>query len=117
MERKSANPRLYQCSAGVMSFHIDPYGKLSLCLMDREQQYDLRLGSFHEGWRGFLAGLISGECKHDNTCSRCNLRTACAQCPAWGKLENGNPEKQVAYLCEITQLRAKAFTHMDAFCH
>ena len=44
------NPYLYVCGAGTQSFHIDPYGQLSVCMMSRRQQYDLRHGTFKEGW-------------------------------------------------------------------
>ncbi len=45
---------LYCCGAGLRSFHIDPYGQLSLCLMARQHSYDLRSGTFKEGWSEFL---------------------------------------------------------------
>jgi hypothetical protein len=45
---------LYTCDAGRNSYHVDPYGKLSLCMLSRSPAYDLRQGSFHDGWRDFL---------------------------------------------------------------
>ncbi len=39
-----------QCGGGQYSFHIDAYGQLQLCSNNRRQGYDLRHGSFREGF-------------------------------------------------------------------
>jgi len=33
--------KLYTCGAGLDSFHIDPYGNLSICIISRKEQYNL----------------------------------------------------------------------------
>jgi MoaA/NifB/PqqE/SkfB family radical SAM enzyme len=38
------------CDSGVRSFHIDAYGRLQLCSGNRRDGYDLRCGSFQEGF-------------------------------------------------------------------
>lgn len=38
------------CRSGLRSFHIDPCGRLQLCSGNRERSYDLRAGSFEEGF-------------------------------------------------------------------
>ena len=40
----------YVCAAGLRSFHIDPYGHLGICVLSREPKYNLRVGTFDEGW-------------------------------------------------------------------
>ena len=35
---------VYVCGAGVTAFNVDPYGKLSTCMMARTPSYDLRQG-------------------------------------------------------------------------
>lgn len=42
------------CRSGMRSFHIDAYGLLQLCSGNRTQGYDLRHGSFQEGFYGYL---------------------------------------------------------------
>ena len=42
------------CEGGQYKFHIDAYGQLQLCSGNRRQSYDLRHGSFHEGFYKFL---------------------------------------------------------------
>lgn len=38
------------CRSGMHRFHIDAYGSLQLCSGNRRQSYDLRSGSFREGF-------------------------------------------------------------------
>ena len=42
------------CRSGQRSFHIDAYGYLQLCSGNRRDGYDLRHGSFHEGFYEYL---------------------------------------------------------------
>ncbi len=43
-----------RCAGGKYKFHIDAYGQLQLCSNNRRQSYDLRHGSFREGFYQFL---------------------------------------------------------------
>lgn len=45
---------LYHCGGGINGFAIDPYGKMSICVLSHGETYDLRQGSFQEGWSQFL---------------------------------------------------------------
>lgn len=42
------------CAAAQIRFHIDAYGQLHLCSNNRRGSYDLRSGSFREGFYEFL---------------------------------------------------------------
>jgi len=102
--------RLYLCSAGATSFHIDPSGRLNLCVLSRIPGYDLTQGSFREGWRDALLQARAVEARSDDyRCGHCNKVILCGRCPAWSELENGNPEIPVDYICQIAHLRAKTF--------
>lgn len=101
--------KLYICGAGQTSFHIDPYGELSICAMSRVPSYDLHQGSFKEGWYDFVPKIREQKPKGEYKCAKCDLLSLCSQCPGWANLETGNPETPVEYLCQITHLRAKAF--------
>ncbi|MFC2053428.1 radical SAM protein [Chloroflexota bacterium] len=98
---------LYACGAGMDSFHIDPYGQLSLCMMTREPSYDLRKGSFIDGWENFLGDLRYQQAEEDYACNQCKLLPLCGQCPGWAMMEHGDPQKPVEYLCHIAHLRAE----------
>ncbi|MBN1260706.1 MAG: radical SAM protein [Anaerolineae bacterium] len=97
---------LYTCGAGVDSFHIDPYGQLSICMTSRAEQYDLRTGTFREGWRQFLKAVRYQPAPEQSICRECPLRFMCDQCPGWAIMEHGDPGAPVDYLCRITHLRA-----------
>lgn len=49
--QKNQPPR---CGGGGTRFHIDAYGQLQLCSNNRRQSYDLRHGSFREGFYELL---------------------------------------------------------------
>jgi len=100
---------LFDCGAGISTFHIDPYGQMSACEMTRFQNYGLRSGSFEEGWRRSIPEFLTLKPEGDYPCGKCELISLCGQCPGWGWLENGNPEAPVEYLCRIAHLRAEAF--------
>ena len=100
---------LYNCGAGVSSFHIDSYGQMSVCIISRYQSYDLLHGSFHKGWNDFIPQSLDQKPKNDYKCGQCELISLCGQCPGWAWLEHGNPEASVEYLCQIAHLRAEAF--------
>jgi len=104
---------LFNCGAGTTAFSIDPYGKMSICSMVNFQNYDLRNGSFKEGWERALPEILELKVKEDYRCSECELNPLCGQCPGWAWLENGNPEEPVEYLCKIAHLRAEAFYNKE----
>lgn len=101
--------QMYTCAAGRASFHIDPYGKMSLCLTARTPNYDLRQGSFREGWERFLPTVLAMEYSQAFGCSGCELRTVCPQCPAMGLTEIGDAEARVPFICQLAHLRHDAF--------
>jgi radical SAM protein with 4Fe4S-binding SPASM domain len=100
---------LYNCGGGISSFNIDPYGRLSICEVSRTPNYDLRRGSFKQGWSEFLSNLRAQKVVRNTKCRHCELISLCGQCPGWAQLENGDPESPVEYLCQIAHLRAKVF--------
>lgn len=100
---------LYACGAGLYSFHIDPYGELSLCMMVRHETYDLRKGSFRQGWDEYLHQVRSQPGSENSPCSSCDLHALCGSCPGWAQMEHGDASKHVGFQCQVTHLRAKAF--------
>jgi radical SAM protein with 4Fe4S-binding SPASM domain len=104
------NPEyIYQCGAGKGTFHIDPYGKLSACMMTRYSSFDLREDSFIRGWQEFIPDVLSQKWLKETPCKTCELLSLCGQCPGFAKMEYGRQEEQVEYLCQIAHMRAEAF--------
>ncbi len=100
---------LYQCGTGHQTFHIDPYGNLSVCMMSRIPSYDLRKGIFKEAWYSFIPNVLSEKWNQNTPCRSCNLISLCDQCPGLAQIEHGEPESPVDYLCQIAHLRAEKF--------
>jgi radical SAM protein with 4Fe4S-binding SPASM domain len=101
------NP-LYPCGGGAHSFAIDPYGRLRACAISPGEGFDLRSGSFQEGWGRFLARLSERKIDRDTKCLMCTLQEVCGMCPANGELECGDPQQPVDFLCRVAHLRAYA---------
>ena len=97
---------LYRCGGGINSFSIDPYGKMALCGFSQRESFDLRTGSFRTGWEHFLRTVIQRRKSRATICDSCVLDALCDMCPAWGELENGDPEEPVDFLCHVAHLRA-----------
>lgn len=99
---------LYNCGAGVSSFHIDPYGVLRICCMARTPSSDLRQSSFQEGWQKLHKFRVQKSFSTNSKCRDCEI-ALCDWCPGWAQVENGNLETPVEYLCRIAHLQARAF--------
>ncbi len=102
VHKEEHSEELYHCGGGINSFAIDPYGMLSICVLSQVDQYDLRKGSFKEGWEGFLFQVRRGKkITILNKCVKCEIKSMCGMCPANGELENKDPEKPVDFLCHV----------------
>jgi radical SAM protein with 4Fe4S-binding SPASM domain len=99
---------VYHCGGGVNSFAIDPVGKISICVLSHFDTYDLRQGSFREGWESFLLKTRQKKMTRLTKCVACEIKVMCGMCPANGELENGDPEAPVDFLCHVAHLRAKS---------
>jgi radical SAM protein with 4Fe4S-binding SPASM domain len=97
---------LMSCGAGVNSFHVDPKGTLLSCQALPLNGYDLRHGTFREGWYGIVGDLRKRLAGAGNVCASCELKALCDRCPATATLETGSPDGWIPYYCEITHRRA-----------
>jgi radical SAM protein with 4Fe4S-binding SPASM domain len=107
--RVDPNTEIYQCGGGMNAFSINPEGKLSICVLSHVDTYDLRRGSFREGWESFINQVRHRKVTRLTKCSTCGIKSMCGMCPANGQLENGDPESPVDFLCQTAHLRAHAF--------
>ncbi len=96
---------VYTCGAGRTSFTVDPYGRLQLCQIARMDGYDLKHGTFAEGW-AHLGRLIERKWQSTGVCRSCSLRSGCGSCAGAAELETGDPEGIVPVFCELTHRRA-----------
>ncbi|MFH0790097.1 MAG: radical SAM protein [Candidatus Omnitrophota bacterium] len=96
------------CIKSRRDFHIDSYGRMTFCcfLKDPSMRYDLRNGSFQEGWEKFiplLAKKVKITKEYKDNCGSCNLRSDCLWCPVYGYLEHRRFGAKVDYLCEVAR--------------
>lgn len=66
------------CNAGVTFFHVDPFGKASICKVGREPNISL----VDEGVDGLgrLAGIAAGLLTRQGGCAGCTLTGSCGTC-------------------------------------
>jgi radical SAM protein with 4Fe4S-binding SPASM domain len=100
---------LYACGGSRNAFAIDAFGRLGTCVLWHGETYDLRNGTFKEGWEEFLLNVSRVKMRRDTKCLSCGLRSMCGMCPANGVLECGHAEEPVDFLCQVAHLRAYAF--------
>ncbi|MCX5698161.1 MAG: radical SAM protein [Candidatus Omnitrophica bacterium] len=100
------------CINNRRDFHIDPYGEMTFCcfIKDPAMRYNLRKGSFQDGWDNFIPSLavkvrITEEYKKN--CGSCDLRADCRLCPVYAYLEHGRFAAKINYLCEVAKENKK----------
>jgi radical SAM protein with 4Fe4S-binding SPASM domain len=97
---------VYHCGGGLSSFAVDPQGQMSICVLSQVDKYDLRSGTFKNGWEHFLLNARRKKTTMLTKCASCHIKAICGMCPANGELENGHAEKPVDFLCQAAHLRA-----------
>lgn len=100
-----AGPALYQCSAGVWHFHIDPAGNLQPCLMASHIRQNLAASSFDDAWARLGADMAARREASDSRCVSCDRRDLCGYCPPYARLDTGEETGRSDYLCLLGDLR------------
>jgi radical SAM protein with 4Fe4S-binding SPASM domain len=85
----------------VNSFAIDAGGMLRICALSRRDGFDLRRGTFREGWDGLLREVRSRKRSRRGPCGTCGIRSLCGICPAIAELESGDPEGPLDFFCRV----------------
>jgi radical SAM protein with 4Fe4S-binding SPASM domain len=106
--------QVYHCGGGVSAFAIDPSGRMSICVLSQQEMFDLRKGSFQEGWTHFLGEVRQKKVTRLTKCNDCRIRELCSTCAATAELEHGDAEAPVEYFCEVAHLRAQALDIVPA---
>jgi radical SAM protein with 4Fe4S-binding SPASM domain len=103
----AVSDKVVQCGAAETGFHVDAFGNLQPCLMLGDVSYDLRCGTFAEGW-AHIASVRDVRATAGNRCTACELRPYCGYCPGLLGLESGDPERHSDYLCAMGAERLHA---------
>jgi len=120
MAHRSTSNR-YTCGGGHNGCAIDPTGKMTICVLSHRDGYNLRDGSFTDGWNTRLLDIRRTKNTRQTICSNCRITSLCSMCAANGELESGDAEKPVDFLCQVAHLRAYALgidvpEHGDCAC-
>lgn len=97
---------VYDCGGGIGSFAVNPYGEMSICVLSQTETYDLRQGSFREGWEHFLRQARLQLRTRPVKCQTCEIRPMCGSCAAVNELETGDKETPIDFACRVNHLRA-----------
>ena len=97
-----------RCIESRRDFHVDPYGQMSFCsfVKDPALRYDLRKGSFEEGWEKFIPSMadkVTVDEEYLRGCGSCDHRSDCRWCPVYSYLEHGRFTAKVDYLCDVAK--------------
>ncbi|MEL7592138.1 MAG: radical SAM protein [Anaerolineaceae bacterium] len=103
---RSRAEAVYNCGAGLRSFHIDSNGRLSACSMARKPNYELRTITFLDAWER-IGEIRSLKRELNTVCRSCEMGGLCSQCPGWSQLVHGDDETPVEFVCELAHLRLK----------
>jgi radical SAM protein with 4Fe4S-binding SPASM domain len=104
----ACNDHVVFCGGGMYSFAVDPYGRMSICVLARREMHDIRESGLRQGWEEFLLRVRTQKRKRTTKCVNCRLLALCGMCSANGELENGDAESPVDFYCEVAHLRTIA---------
>jgi MoaA/NifB/PqqE/SkfB family radical SAM enzyme len=106
-QRKSYVPSktAYTCNAGVSSFHIDAFGRLTICQMEKRWWHDLKTSSFREGWEVALPKIINRPAPKNDPCGTCSDALMCGCCKPQIALETGDETVPPAFMCDMARAR------------
>jgi radical SAM protein with 4Fe4S-binding SPASM domain len=113
VKESARHDKLFTCGAGSSSLHIDPYGLAKGCLMMRKHGFSMKEHTLKWIWESGIPSVIDQKKSFHLPCDECSLACLCGQCTAWSIVEHGDPDKEVAYLCEIAKMRAREFEFVD----
>jgi len=108
IEKRKDTPKgemTYRCGAGVNSFHVDPFGFASPCLMTTQYRHSLHDKPFESLWNRELVQLREHKPRAEYGCNTCEMQVACSGCPGFNYQETGHEDVKSDYVCETTRER------------
>ena len=96
---------IFNCGAGLTSFHVDSSGKMTICAMARRTAFDLKEMPFMEAWNK-IGELRQLKRQVDTKCRTCQIGAYCVQCTGWSQLVHNDDETPVEFICELAHAYA-----------
>jgi len=106
-QQKFQRGLLYPCAIAHQSAFITSDLKLQGCVKASYRQFDLRLGTFDEGWAYIRRELAHKKSSPTFKCAKCEKIRFCEQCTANFAQRYGDEERIDSFYCEIGDLRKK----------
>ena len=96
---------LYPCSVAHQFVFISSDYQMQGCGRATYRKFDLRKGTFDEGWQYLKEQLKDKKASPDFKCMGCNIIRFCEQCNANFAQAYGDEEQVDPYYCELAALR------------
>lgn len=96
---------LYPCSIANQHVFITSDFKMQGCVRASYRNYDLRCGTFDEGWEYLQKEFVDKKSSKNFECRNCKDIRFCEQCTANFGQTFGDEEKIDTYYCELARLR------------
>jgi MoaA/NifB/PqqE/SkfB family radical SAM enzyme len=101
----------YLCKIAQNGFFITHDGFLHGCVRERNHGYDLKCGTFSEGWSVHcVEKLINPVSDTDFKCRNCDSMKYCDYCPGQFEIETGNPCEPPDRICTMAKARKAMFS-------
>ena len=98
---------LYPCSIANQHVFITSDLKMQGCVRASYRKYDLRKGSFDEGWEYLQKEFVERKSSLNYKCNTCENIRFCEHCVANFMLSYGDEEKVDEFFCRVAELRRK----------
>lgn len=96
---------LYPCSIANQHVFITSDLKMQGCVRASYRKYDLRKGSFDEGWKYLQDEFIEKKASPAYKCNKCENIRFCEHCVANFKLAYDDEEHVDPFFCKVAELR------------
>lgn len=104
-QKRFAEGLLYPCSIANQHVFITSDLHMQGCVRASYRKFDLRKGTFDEGWAYLQKELVHKKSSPDFKCRTCKNVRFCEQCTANFGQVYGDEEKVDAFYCELAKLR------------
>lgn len=84
-------------------------GILNGCVRSRKNGYDLKKGTFKEGWEYLEEKFVLPKAEKDFSCANCHIVKYCDFCPGEFEIDTGNPMIAPDNICKIAHQRYEVF--------
>lgn len=99
----------YLCRIAKNSFFISYDGILNGCVRSRRHGFDLKKGTFSDGWQYLLHTFVDPTKKEPFSCSQCQIMNYCDFCPGEFEIETGDPTVAPKAICNLAHKRYEKF--------